>query len=190
MNTVFARAVIRLSGGVLALMSHVEVRTRGVLRWSIDACSAARADSPECWTLFSTNEYGRANKVPQEAVPKHVSEKVTQDMLQAMEAAIGAEPLPRNVLTQTQLWGAGAPLNSPGVEYIFDSNARIGMCGDWLLEPSVEAACTSGHAMAEALVDFCIDGRSAHDIEAMSNGLTIPLRALDNHSVGAFPAIA
>ncbi|KAK3288084.1 hypothetical protein CYMTET_4438 [Cymbomonas tetramitiformis] len=62
---------------------------------------ADSAGSPECWTLFSTNEYGKANKVPQENVPARVSDKVTA------------------------LWGAGLPLNSPREEYIFDSAARI-----------------------------------------------------------------
>jgi len=49
---------------------------------------------------------------------------------------------------RTQLWGAANPTNAPGVPFIFDASARVGMCGDWLLGSSVESACLSGLAMA------------------------------------------
>lgn len=37
---------------------------------------AAQHGDVECWTLMSTPEYGRNNKVPQEAVPPEVAERV------------------------------------------------------------------------------------------------------------------
>lgn len=51
----------------------------------------AAAAAYECWTLFSTAAYGRANKCPQEAVPRDVSQRVTAEMLAAFERALGAQ---------------------------------------------------------------------------------------------------
>ncbi|KAL9250384.1 hypothetical protein AKJ16_DCAP02834 [Drosera capensis] len=46
-------------------------------------------------------------------------------------------------------WGAALPTNSPGIPCIFDSQGRAGICGDWLLGSSLEAAAISGIAMAD-----------------------------------------
>jgi hypothetical protein len=44
--------------------------------------------------------------------------------------------------------GAALPVNTPGVPCIFDAHARVGICGDWLLGSSLEAAALSGMALA------------------------------------------
>lgn len=60
--------------------------------------SAPDTDARECWTLFSTAAYGRANKVPQEAVPPEASKRVTAEMLGAFEKALGAFSFPFRVV--------------------------------------------------------------------------------------------
>ena len=44
--------------------------------------------------------------------------------------------------------GAALPTNSPEIPCIFDPNGRAGICGDWLLGSSVEAAALSGMSLA------------------------------------------
>lgn len=44
--------------------------------------------------------------------------------------------------------GAALPTNTPGVPCIFDPHGRAGICGDWLLGSSVEAAALSGMSLA------------------------------------------
>lgn len=44
--------------------------------------------------------------------------------------------------------GAALPTNSPGIPCIFDPLGRAGICGDWLLGSSLEAAALSGISLA------------------------------------------
>lgn len=46
------------------------------------------------------------------------------------------------------LRGAALPTNTPGIPCIFDPHGRAGICGDWLLGSSVEAAAISGLSLA------------------------------------------
>lgn len=44
--------------------------------------------------------------------------------------------------------GAALPTNTPGIPCIFDPLGRAGICGDWLLGSSLEAAAISGISLA------------------------------------------
>lgn len=116
----------------------------------------------ECWTLISTNKYGKANKVPQEAVPAAKSQQVIQDLLTAFHQSVSSSsskeeeqqciPLPPVVFSRAQLWGAALPLNSPYVPCIWDGKGRVGICGDWVAgRGSVESAVLSGMAVADEI---------------------------------------
>ena len=124
----------------------------------------------EAWTLFSTASYGSKNKCPQENVPADVSARVTSEMLAALSDVLG-RPLPPVAYSRTQLWGAALPSNSPKVPCIFDGDARVGMCGDWLLGSSIEAAASSGLAMAALLAGACAGRRGDADLSDLSCGL-------------------
>lgn len=102
----------------------------------------------------STNEYGKRNKCPQEAVPEAVQDKVSGEMLAAFEALLGLPQggLPRVAFRRCQLWGAALPLNSPGVDCVLDPLSRVGICGDWMCGSSMQAAAVSGLALADKLV--------------------------------------
>ena len=77
------------------------------------------------------------------------------------------------------------PTNSPGVPFIFDAGARVGMCGDWLLGSSIEAACLSGEALANHIEAFAEQGGPSD----ASLGLTTPLKPIKSaHNIGSFPA--
>jgi hypothetical protein len=70
---------------------------------------------------------------------------------------------------RTQLWGAANPTNAPGVPFIFDADARVGMCGDWLLGSSVQSACLSGLAMAGRCMP-CHKSKATGGSTALSRG--------------------
>ena len=140
------------------------------------------SDGGECWTLFSSAAYGRANKVPQEAVPPDVSARVTAEMLAALSAALGA-PLPPTTFTRTQLWGAALPTNTPRVPCIFDGAARVGMCGDWLLGADVQAAALSGQATADAIA-AAASQRGAGSLAHLSAGLTARFSPVGGTDIG------
>lgn len=48
--------------------------------------------------------------------------------------------------------GAALPTNTPGIPCIFDPRGRAGICGDWLLGSSLEAAALSGIALADQVI--------------------------------------
>nr|CAD1841745.1 unnamed protein product [Ananas comosus var. bracteatus] len=126
---------------------------------------------PQCWTFFSTSAYGQRNKVPQELlsiqenIPSVTAEKVKEEMLGGVEYALG---LPKGLLqrpfyTRVQLWGAALPTNTPGVPCIFDPHGRAGICGDWLLGSSVEAAALSGMSLANHMANYFQSGDAQPD---------------------------
>ncbi|URE34966.1 fad dependent oxidoreductase [Musa troglodytarum] len=119
-----------------------------------------QSDLPQCWTFFSTAAYGKRNKVPQENIPNATAEKVKDDILEGVESALGLSKgsLQKPFYTRVQLWGAALPTNSPEIPCIFDPNGRAGICGDWLLGSSVEAAALSGMSLAHhvsTLLIYC-----------------------------------
>ncbi|CAI5505041.1 unnamed protein product [Closterium sp. Naga37s-1] len=154
-----------------------------------------RGEGMECWTVFSSAAYGKRNKVPQENIPLARAARVKEEMLEGVAAALGRpkDSLPAVLFHKIQLWGAALPLNAPttaaggGVECIMDASTRVGLCGDWLLAPSVQAAAISGLAMADKIASFHEDA-AASDPSLFSVGLDASFAAVpDTHDIGAFP---
>ncbi|KAG6550079.1 hypothetical protein Mapa_008035 [Marchantia paleacea] len=143
--------------------------------------------SPQCWTFLSTGPYGKKNKVPQESIPHAKAEKVTRDMLLGVETALGLSEgsLPAPVYSRLQLWGAALPTNTPEIPCIFDAQGRVGICGDWLLGSSLEAAALSGMALAEHIANYRDQGDQ--NPEEFSVGLQKLYNSVDGHDIGQFP---
>ena len=99
--------------------------------------------------MISSRSFGSRNKVPQEAVPREVEERVAGELLRAFEGAAGLPAKSINpVSRKLQLWGAGVPMNVfRNAPCVFDAGSQAGICGDWLLEPSVQGAALSGALM-------------------------------------------
>ncbi|XP_074331307.1 uncharacterized protein LOC141668354 isoform X1 [Apium graveolens] len=144
---------------------------------------------PHCWTFFSTAAFGKRNKVPQENIPTVTAERVKETMLEGVEAVLGLSKssLQRPFYTRVQLWGAALPTNTPGIPCIFDSEGRAGICGDWLLGSSLEAAALSGIALANQIADYFTSGGS--NPEEFSVGLQNEFQPLEGHDIGQFPGL-
>ncbi|XP_042420912.1 renalase-like [Zingiber officinale] len=144
---------------------------------------------PHCWTFFSTAAYGKQNKVPQENIPNATAERVTNEMLEGVESALGLSKgsLEKPFYTRVQLWGAALPTNTPAVACIFDPRGRAGICGDWLLGSSVEAAALSGMALAHHMADYFKSGGTRSDEFAI--GLNSTFQAIAGHDIGQFPGL-
>lgn len=142
---------------------------------------------PECWTFFSTASLGKQNKVPQENIPNVTAEKVKMKMLEGVEIALGLSKgsLQKPSYAKLQLWGAALPTNSPGIPCIFDSQGRAGICGDWLLGSSLEAAAISGMAMADHIADYFQSEGSRGD--EFNIGLHNEFQPLQGYDIGQFP---
>ena len=170
-------------------------------------------DVVEAWTLMSTAKYGKMNKVPQEAIPSDVADKITNDMLSEFQRALCAAAaaaavaagngnteaqkdkrvlLPEQVYTKAQLWGAALPLNSlrSGMECIWDSRGRVGVVGDWVGGGggSMESAAVSGIALAECIAAES-RGLGRGDVGLMSDdGGAMFEKVQGGEDIGVFPA--
>ncbi|XP_047310802.1 renalase [Impatiens glandulifera] len=151
--------------------------------------SPAHKGGPHSWTFFSTATFGKKNKVPQENIPTVTAERVKALMLEGVEIGLGLPKSSLNIpiYTRLQLWGAALPTNSPRIPCIFDPQGRAGICGDWLLGSSLEAAALSGMGLANHLADyFGSDGSSP---EEFAVGLHNEFWPLDGKDIGQFPGL-
>ncbi|WMV11719.1 hypothetical protein MTR67_005104 [Solanum verrucosum] len=149
----------------------------------------ASDSGPQCWTFFSTATFGKQNKVPQESIPNATAEKVKEAMLEGVEKALGLSKssLKKPFYTKLQLWGAALPTNTPGIPCFFDPRGRAGICGDWLLGSSLEAAALSGIALADQIADYFEQGGPCSDEFAV--GLHDEYKPLEGHDIGQFPGL-
>ncbi|GAB4820527.1 hypothetical protein N2152v2_007573 [Parachlorella kessleri] len=175
------------------------VHDSSVLSWTANntAKLGLRAESGgvECWTLLSTQEYGRSNKVPQESIPPEVRQRVTADMLEDFARCLGlpgATALPPVIYSRAQLWGAALPQTSPGVPCIWDPQGRVGVCGDWVAGGGsmqarpLAAAAMSGKALAERIAGM--RGLMPSETSHLAAGLTDPVRPIRGMDIGQFPS--
>jgi predicted NAD/FAD-dependent oxidoreductase len=109
----------------------------------------------EVWNILSSAKFGKQYKAPQEALPPETVDQVTTLLLEATKQALGLSQESASLVpleARVQLWGAGVPLNVWAETYLWDSDYHVGVCGDWLVEPSIAGAYTSGHALGQHLM--------------------------------------
>lgn len=141
-------------------------------------------DCTECWTIFSTKQFGSANKVSQENIPPRKSEEVTNKLLLAFGRVTKlSSKLPPPCFTKVQLWGAAVPLNvlQTTEECVFDGQHNVGICGDWLVSPSIQGAAMSGLALAEKI------SKHSLGLDSSSTSLTPVFSPANSSTIGEFP---
>ncbi|KAJ9557451.1 hypothetical protein OSB04_012065 [Centaurea solstitialis] len=156
---------------------------------------------------FLGMEFARSKQVflyLKENIPTATAEKVKALMLAGVENALGLlnGSLKKPIYTRVQLWydfqqdkvhlslvcrGAALPTNTPSIPCIFDPLGRAGICGDWLLGSSLEAAALSGISLADHTADYLKSGGSRPDEFAV--GLHNDFQPLQGHDIGQFPGL-
>jgi predicted NAD/FAD-dependent oxidoreductase len=114
----------------------------------------------EVWTLLSSAPFAKKHKAPQEFLPESVVQNVTTLMVNALEGSLGlAEGSVKPLESRLQLWGAAVPLNTweNGRGIVYDDMYRVGVCGDWLVDPSIAGAWTSGDSLGQYLCSGDVD---------------------------------
>ena len=113
------------------------------------------SDGQEVWTILSSSKFAKKYKAPQEFLPEETIEEVSCLLLEGVEelldlSAGSIKPVEKRL----QLWGAAVPLNtwSNSQGFIYDPTNNVGVCGDWLVEPSVAGAWTSGAKLANHML--------------------------------------
>ncbi len=111
------------------------------------------SETYEVWNILSSAKFAKTYKAPQEFLPPETVEEVTQRLLQAVQDSVHistTRPL-QPLESRLQLWGAAVPLNSWSQTFLWDKQYQVGVCGDWLVEPSIAGAWTSGNNLAKHL---------------------------------------
>lgn len=131
--TVMAAFAAPLSGAPDVL------RSEGIIGWvARNSAKPVRTRAVEAWVVQAGPDWSAAHI-------EDAPETVTAALLTALAEQIG--PLPAPLVSTAHRWRyAQSPGTGDGA--IWDESARLGLCGDWLLGPRVEAAWTSGDRLA------------------------------------------
>jgi hypothetical protein len=115
------------------------LRSEGIIGWAArNSAKPGRSSLPEAWVVQATPEWSAAHL-------EDAPEAVSAALLAALTDRLG--PLPALVAATAHRWRYA---QSAGTEdgALWQADARLGVCGDWLLGPRVEDAWTSGHMLA------------------------------------------
>ena len=119
------------------------LRQRGpIIGWAARNNAKPGRASEECWVVQASPEWSRAHL-------EEDAETVAAALLAELAEANGG-PLPRQLGATAHRWRF-ARSGTAGEEALWDAEQRIGVCGDWLIGPRVEAAYMSGLLLAEAV---------------------------------------
>jgi predicted NAD/FAD-dependent oxidoreductase len=135
----------------------------------------------DVWTVFSSSAFAKRNKAPQEFLPSDVIQNVTETLLAELQDLVdrrhdetqqSTRPNLTNSILESrlQLWGAAIPLNvwefgSRPAGFLYDAQYNVGVCGDWLVDPSLAGAWTSGRLLAEYIRQKHSQDHSSHAID-------------------------
>ncbi|NLY27267.1 MAG: NAD(P)-binding protein [Alcaligenaceae bacterium] len=113
----------------------------GALRWVARDSAKPGRPATETWVLHASPAWSEQHL-------EDAPEQVAEQLVQAFVALGGGEPC-SVVAHRWRYAQAAVPL---GVSFLHDAGLRLGVCGDWLANGTVEGAWTSGAALAAHLV--------------------------------------
>ena len=128
----------------LAIASDT-IRDIGAIGWAARNSSKPGREPDECWVVQATPEWSRSHLEDDAAT-------IATLLRKEFAAAIG-EDLPRVLASSAHRW-LYARSGKAGSGHIWNEDVSLGVCGDWLIAPRVEAAWMSGKALAEAILGF------------------------------------
>lgn len=119
------------------------LRNAGSIEWAArDSAKPGRA-SIEAWVIQASARWSMARLDDE---PGTVIEALSEALGRAADAA-----LPPVVATVAHRWRY-AQSGTLGEDCLWDPSAGIGVCGDWLIGPRIEAAWRSGTALADRMI--------------------------------------
>ncbi len=119
------------------------LREEGPIGWAARNNAKPGRTGPESWVVQAGPDWSRAHleRSPSEIVPL---------LLDALATRLG-QPLRTPLAATAHRWRY-ARSGAQGSASLWDPAARLGVCGDWLLGPRVEAGWLSGTNLAAAVV--------------------------------------
>jgi len=117
-------------------------RSEGEIGWAARNASKPGRPDLETWVVQASPFWSRTHL---EAAP----ETVTAQLKSALAEMLGVA-LPAPVIETSHRWRF-ARSGAEGSQALYDPDRRLGLCGDWLIGPRVEAAWLSGTALAQRI---------------------------------------
>ena len=119
------------------------LREDGPIGWAARNNAKPGRSGPEAWVVQAGPDWSRAHleRSPAEIVPL---------LLDALASRLG-HSLPPSLVATAHRWRY-ARSGAQGSGQLWDPSTRLGLCGDWLLGPRVEAAWLSGTRLAAAIL--------------------------------------
>lgn len=118
------------------------LRDRGVVDWAARNSAKPGRSGPEAWVVHASPEWS-ATHLEEDAAT------VLPMLMAALATAAGVD-LPVPIVAAAHRWRY-ARSGTLGCDALWNGAAGIGLCGDWLAGPRVEAAWLSGRRLAEAM---------------------------------------
>jgi renalase len=115
-------------------------RGEHVIGWAARNSAKQGRTGPESWVVQATPDWSRGHLEAD-------SDWVAASLTAALSCTLGVE-LPDSVGIASHRWRF-ARSAAEGFGAILDPDRRLGLCGDWLIGPRVEAAWLSGTGLAE-----------------------------------------
>ena len=125
-----------------------EAGTPAPIGWAARNSAKPGRTGPESWVIQAGPDWSRANL-------ERDKEAIIPLLLDALAARLGAT-LPVPLAATAHRWRY-ARSGTYGAGHLWDPVTRLGLCGDWLLGPRVEAAWCSGANLALHLVAAIAD---------------------------------
>jgi predicted NAD/FAD-dependent oxidoreductase len=119
------------------------LREQGPIGWAARNSAKPGRSGPESWVVQAGPDWSR----------QHLEEApagIVAPILDALAERAG-QPLPTPLIAAAHRWRF-AKSGSAGNALLWSASLRLGVCGDWLIGPRVEAAWLSGHKLATALL--------------------------------------
>ncbi|NKJ43101.1 FAD-dependent oxidoreductase [Novosphingobium sp. SG720] len=98
---------------------------------------------PECWVVHAAPDWSRRHL---EMEPDAVIGLMVEEF-----AALAGMALPEPLVARAHRWRFARPAGT-GNTALWDHTLRLGACGDWLTEPTIEGAWLSGTALADRIL--------------------------------------
>jgi predicted NAD/FAD-dependent oxidoreductase len=119
------------------------VKRQGPIGWAARDSAKPGRSGPESWVVQADPDWSR----------RHLEEApatIIGPLLDAL-ATVTDRPLPAATSAAAHRWRF-ARSGSLGGDALWDRDLRLGVCGDWLIGPRIEAAWLSGRRLADVIL--------------------------------------
>ncbi len=120
------------------------LRDGAVIGWAARNSNKPMREGADSWVIQASSDWSRDHL-------EDDAEQVCAALIKAFAADLGME-LPAPIHAVAHRWRY-ARSGSAAVDALYDSEAKLGVCGDWLLGPRIECAWLSGHALSQMILD-------------------------------------